>query len=339
MNNEHIASNFFLVLLIVAAVTVGLIFLPYINALILAIVFAIIFYPEYKRLHRIMPRHESIAAFISVLFAFVIILIPLIFLGIIMFGEAQGVYANLAINNGSYVSSMLHEQIAKILPTVNIDFSQYAKGFLDWLIANIGPIFSQLAGITLTFFLAAFTLFYFLRDGHRIRALIVKASPLKHDDTEKILDKLMKMAGSVIKGSLVMSVLQGAIVGIGFYIFGLQNPVLWGSAAIICALVPIIGVAIVVLPAAIIVWLSGHMAIAIGFAVWGLLLPAITDNVLRPRLIDRETNTNRLLILFSVIGGIAAFGPLGFILGPLALSLLLTLIEIYPSIFKEGSKA
>ncbi len=339
MDSDHIASNFFLVLLVVSAAIVGFVFLPYLNALTIAVVFAILFHPVYKKLSGLVPHHESAAAFVSVILALVVVIIPLTFLGIVVFNEAKNVYADVVSGNGSQIADLVRGQLSGISPSLaSLNFSQYAKSFLDWLIGNAGLIVSQLAAITITFFLSAFTLFYFLKDANKIRDAIVRISPLRHDDTAKILDKLGRMAGSVIKGSLVVSVLQGIVVGLGFYLFGLQNPVLWGSISVLCALVPIIGVAIVVIPAAIVVWLSGNAVTALGFAIWGLLLPGLVDNLLRPRLIDRDTNVNQLLVLFSVIGGISVFGPLGFILGPLALSLLLTLIEIYPSIFATDRK-
>ncbi|MCL4405050.1 AI-2E family transporter [Patescibacteria group bacterium] len=334
MNSEHIASNFFLALAIVATALVVLIFLPYLNAIILAIVFAILFGPTYRELRRLFAGNESIAAVAAVILAIVIVLVPLVFFAITVFGEAQSVYLGLVSGNSPQIATLVHA-VNKILPSVSLDFGQYAKSFLNWLLANIGPIFSQVAGITLTFFLSAFTLYYLLKDSQKIHEAIVKISPLKHDDTEKILDKLYKMASSAVRGSLVMAVVQGVFIGIGFYLFGLPNPVLWGATAMICALVPLIGVAIVVLPTVVIVWLSGNVGIAIGFAIWGLVLPGLIDDFLRPKLIDRGTNISQLLILFSVIGGITVLGPLGFILGPLALSLFLTLIEIYPSVFKK----
>jgi predicted PurR-regulated permease PerM len=335
MNSEHIASNFFLCLLVVATLVVGLIFFPYLNALTIAIVFAVIFDPVYRKLRSFMPKYEGLASFITVLLTIIIILIPLIFFGVTVFREAQSVYASSISGGNSQITNIIRDQVAKFFPSVNIDFSQYANGFLNWLIANIGPIFSQVAGITLIIFLSAFALFYFLKDGRKIHDSVVRISPLKHDDTEKILDKLSKMVGSVIKGSLVVCTLQGLSIGLGFYLFGLHNPVLWGSVAIICSFVPVIGPALIVVPTAIIVWLSGNLSIAVAFAIWGLLLPGVIDNFLRPKLIDRDTHVSPLLVLFSVIGGISVFGPIGLVLGPLALSLLLALFEIYPSIFKE----
>ncbi len=340
MDSEHIASNFFLVLFIVAAAIVAFVFFPYLNAITLAIVFAVIFTPVYRRLRGLMPKYESFAAFISVLIAFIVVLVPLIFFGIAIFKEVQGLYANLS--SGGYslqLADLAKRQLSNIFPSTNIDFSQYAKTFLNWLIMNIGPIFSQLAGITITILLSLFALYYFLKDGCKIYDSIVRLSPLKKEDMEKILDKLDEMAGAVIKGSLVVAVLQGIIVGIGFYLFGLPNPVLWGSVAVICALVPLIGVAIVVLPTAVLMWLSGSAGlVTLGFLIWGLMLPGTIDNFLRPRIINRGAHVNQALVLFSVIGGIATFGPAGFILGPLALILLLTLIGIYPSIIKSDKQ-
>lgn len=336
MGNERTASNFFLCLLVLSMILVALMFLPYLGAFVLAIVFAIIFGPLYRKLKGAMPHYESFAAFISVVLAIIVILIPLVFFGVVIFREAQGVYATLAVGGGLPALTTIRNWISGVFPSLNINFGQYLELFLNWLIANIGPIFSQILQITITLFLSVFTFYFLLKDGPKIHDAIIRVSPLKHDDTEKILGKLTRMASSVIKGSLVVSVLQGILVGLGFYIFGLQNPVLWGSVAVICALVPMFGVAIVVVPTAIILLVSGSPTVAILFTVWGLLLPALVDNFVRPRLIDHDTDVHPLLVLFSVIGGITVFGPIGLILGPLALSLLLTLSEIYPTIFKEA---
>ncbi len=340
MKNDRTAANFFLALFIIAAALVCYLFLPTLNALTLGAVFTVLAHPVYRRLLRLMPKHESLAAILSLILIFVVIVVPVVLLASIVFNEAQGVYASLTMGSDSTLEQRILGYLAHVSPSLgSVDLSQYTRDFFVWLIGNIGVLFSQIASSAITVILSAFTLFYLLRDGARLREEIIETSPLTHTDTANILDTLTSMVGSVIRGTLVVAVVQGVIVGIGFYLFGLHNSVLWGSVSILCALVPLIGAGIVYIPAALVLWGWGHTLAAIGLAVWGFILCGSVDNFLRPHLIKSSANINPLLILLSVIGGLSVFGPMGLVLGPLALSLLLTLLRIYPSMRAKGRQS
>jgi len=127
----------------------------------------------------------------------------------------------------------------------------------------------------------------------------------------------------------MIAIIQGLLSGAGFFIFGVPNPALWGIIAAICALVPGFGTSLVLVPAIIYLFFAGTGAAAIGLALWGALLVGLVDNFLSPILMQRGINIHPLFILFSIIGGLAFFGPSGFIMGPLFLSLLFTLFDIY----------
>jgi predicted PurR-regulated permease PerM len=157
-------------------------------------------------------------------------------------------------------------------------------------------------------------------------------SPLSDADTENIFSKLRGMTSSVIMGSLVVAVAQGVISGAGYYLFGLPNPVLWGFASVITALVPVVGAMIIIAPAIVYFIFYSNTAVVAGFTLWVFVMVALTENILRPRLIGRNVEVHPLLVLLSVLGGLAQFGAMGFLLGPLALSFLLALLEIYPSL-------
>ncbi len=168
---------------------------------------------------------------------------------------------------------------------------------------------------------------------------MVKISPLSPENSAEIVNRLQTMTGSVITGTVAMAVIHGILVGLGFLLFGLTNPVLWGLVAVVAAFIPIIGTALVVIPGIFWLVLTQNLAGAIGLALWGILMLGLIDNILRPRLIERRSKVHPLLVLLSVIGGLALFGPTGFLLGPLVLSLFLVLLEIYPAlILKRGDK-
>ena len=173
------------------------------------------------------------------------------------------------------------------------------------------------------------SLFYFLRDGKSFTQYLKILSPLSDRQDEKILSRLFVAVNSVIKGALSIALIQGFLTGIGFWIFGVPNPVLWGSTAAIAALVPNIGTALVLVPAIGFLYLNGEVAQAIGLGIWSITAVGLIDNILGPYLINRGVKIHPLLILLSVIGGLGLFGPVGFLLGPLIISLLFALIDIH----------
>ncbi len=330
MTSSRFETPFFVGLLLFSVALALFILYPCLDAVVLAVTLAILFRPIHGKLRNLMPGWEGLAALITVILAVAIILAPLTFFGFRIFKEAQGLYTSFASGGKGPFLEFIHDKLAKLAPGFNLDLTQYAQQILAALVGSLGSILSKIVSVFGTFFLAIFALYYFLKDGTRLEDTITRTSPLSKKNTTEIISKLHIMANSVIKGTLAVAVVQGVFVGLGFLIFGLPSPVLWGSVSIVAALIPIIGTAIVVVPGIISLALSGDLVAAIGFMAWGILAVGLIDNFLRPRLIERKAKVHPLLVLLSVIGGLALFGPTGFLLGPLALSLFLTLLEIYP---------
>ena len=132
-----------------------------------------------------------------------------------------------------------------------------------------------------------------------------------------------------------MALIQGILTAVGFALFGVPNPTLWGSVAAIAALVPSVGTALVLFPAILFLYWSGAALSALGLLLWGATAVGLIDNFLGPKLAGRGMRLHPFLILLSILGGIALFGPIGFLLGPLVLSMLFVLLEIYSVINKE----
>ncbi len=332
MSKERFETKFFLGLFLCALALVILVFLPALNVIVLGLTFAVLFHPLYVRLRKLTPKREGIAAFATVMIAIIVILVPLVFFGVKIFGEAEGLYTRLVSGTGTPFLESLHGELQRIAPWFNFDPGQYVKQALELVIANIGSVLSGFVSVAGTFLLSFFTLFYLLKDGAAIENTITKVSQLSHERTNEIMLKLRGTANSVLRGSLVISIIEGIAVGIGFWAFGLPNPALWGLISIIISLVPVVGIALVVVPAAIFMIFEGSILAMVGFVVWILFVVALMENIVRPRLIARSTKAHPLLVLLSVLGGISFFGPLGFILGPLVLSFFLALVEIYPAV-------
>ena len=181
-------------------------------------------------------------------------------------------------------------------------------------------------------FLIAF--YFFLKDGSKLKDYFVELSPLDDKDDEKIISRLKQAVSATVKGSLSIGLIQGTLTGIGFAIFGVPNAVLWGTVAAVAALIPGVGTALIILPAILFLFVPENTFGAFGLLAWGLLAVGLIDNFLSPRLVGRGMKLHPLLVFISVLGGLAFFGPLGFLLGPLSVSVFLALIDIYFSIKK-----
>lgn len=332
MDSKHFEISFFMWLALLSTALMVFIFFPFLDAIVIAITLAVLFHPLYIYLKRFMPKFEGLASFFTVLFSIIIILTPLVFFGFQILKEAQGLYNNLTSSNTIPVISFFHEQLNKLAPWFNIDIKQYVEQIISSLVGNLGLIVSKLSNIAMTLFLSLVAFYFLLKDSRKLKDSVIKISPLSEENTHKIISKLSSTTKGVIKGSLIVASVQGILVGFGFWIFGLDNPVLWGSVSIVASLIPVVGAGLVVVPGIISLILSGSMLNSIGFAIWCFLLVGVADNFLRPYLIENNSNIHPLLVLFSVLGGLVIFGATGFLLGPLVLSFFLALIEIYPII-------
>jgi len=141
----------------------------------------------------------------------------------------------------------------------------------------------------------------------------------------------------VIKGYLLIGLLQGILMGFGLWIFNIPNPGLWGVVAAIASLLPTIGTALVSVPSIIFLFVTGQTTSAIGLLVWAVILVGMIDNFLSPIIVSGKTNIPPLLILFAVLGGVSLLGPIGILVGPLTISLLYSLISLYRNEFRETS--
>ncbi len=338
---QHLEDYFFAVLFVVAAALGIFLFRPYFSALLLAGVLAIVFKPAYRR--AVLAFHsENLGAFITTLLVVLIIFTPLAFLGVQLLREATGLYADLAEPGGtSAVGEMLSAAWERYLGPLGVavpeaGFRDLLRQVLNWFIDNFGYIFASVTELVLMVFLSILGVFYFLRDGDNLRARVMNLLPLSEHYADIIFDRLQRMVNSVIRGSLVVAVIQGIATGVGFWIFGVPNSAFWGMVTVLAALLPTFGTSLVTIPGVIYLWVSGQSGPALGMAIWALAGVGLIDNLLAPQVMKHGTSLHPFLILLAVLGGIAWLGPIGFLAGPLILSFIFALLEIYPSLIARA---
>src|SRR3989344_1062722 len=271
--------SFLLLLILIAAVLTLYVFWPFMVPLILGIIFAVVLQPLYRRLLALLGGRESVSSFLTVIVAIVLLLIPLIFLGIQLAREVKGAYEAIAATDMRAYPSEWQVRVQPWIDsdapaageaitqfTANID--TYVRQGVAWLAQHVGAAFSGVSSFFLQTFIFLMTLYYLLRDGGRLRNFIITLSPLRDSDDEMILEKLELAVNSVVKGKLFISLIQGVLSGIGFALFGIPNPVLWGLVAALPSMVPPIGPALALVPAVGSFFIMGAIPAAIGLAMW-----------------------------------------------------------------------
>lgn len=311
---------------------------PFAVTLVTASVFAITLSPVEKRLRKRI-KHPKISTFIMVLGAFLIIVLPLFLLGVLLVDQAQN-FLGLIRSGDTFLTgfdvrsfgffSSLPSPIQEWL--LSLDIAEIGRSTANWVIANVQAGLSNVVGVVMNTFVFFIALYYILLDREKLHKELLVLSPLKDALDDKIVNRITSTVRNVIFGALIVAFIQAILATIGMTIFGVPGALLWGMFVIIAAQVPLFGVGLVMVPAAIYLAVTGDIGSAIGLLIfWAVVIVGLIDNLVAPQIVQGRTKMHALLILISILGGLQFFGPIGFVLGPTILAAFLTIIELYKS--------
>lgn len=345
MLNNKTQNTFLLIILTGMLFLAFLIIKPFFATLVFSIICAVSIYPIYKMTCKLFGNREALAAAVTLVIGIICIFIPLIFLGTQLVNEAAQLYGTFSRANDNQngivaVINSLGQKSENFIPGTGHYFTNfsdnltlYIKQALSWLVGNIGQALSGVSTLLLDIFILLITLYYLLKDGGKLKNVLIKLIPLKDSDGETIFNRLEASVNSIIRGNLIIAIIKGVLTGIGFIMFGLPNAILWGSFTILTSFIPNVGTAIVFLPAVLYLFITGSTISAIGLSVWGIVVVGLIDNILGPKLIGKNLELHPIFVLLSILGGLILFGPIGLFLGPLVMSLLFSLLSIYSKEF------
>ena len=180
-----------------------------------------------------------------------------------------------------------------------------------------------------------YIMFYFLTMGHVLLDKILYFLPLMDKDEQALLKRFTSVTRATIKGTIIIGIMQGTICGTAFAIAGIEGAVFWGTVMAVVSVIPAFGTSLIWVPAMIILALVGDFTGVIILGVICGLISGNLDNLVRPRLVGKDTEMHDLFVLFGTLGGITMFGILGIIIGPIIAALFITIWEIYGSVFKD----
>jgi len=317
-----------------------------------AAVFAITFYPLYQKILKKF-KHEGLTAALMCLFIVALIIGPFAYLFAVLVNEAAMAVAKI---NAMYQSGQLDEFLKfdpSWVKTIKENLSQYfdlSQFNLDNIVKqtadNIGAfLFSQTGwlisnGTRFIFYfgLMIFSMYYFFKDGESVVKQIKTLVPLHKEQVNRIFKQLRDIIYATMYGGVVVALLQGLLGGIMFAIFGISSPVFWGAVMALLSIIPFIGAFIIYIPAGMILIFGGSYVKGILVIIIGALVVSQVDNVLRPLLVSGKTSMHPLLLFFSMLGGVALFGLLGIVLGPLIAAVFVTLLKILELRLQEGEE-
>jgi predicted PurR-regulated permease PerM len=330
--NRIVEYVFFFGFMAVVGYLLSMMLAPFISALALSAIIVTICYPLYERILKRTPkRNETFAALTTTLLVLCIFIIPLFFLTSILINEALSIYTVVNLEQVGFEHSLhsIESNIQLFIPGFDMQVTEYLKQGASWLASHLGAFFAGTASTIFLIFIAIIGSFYLFRDGREFTKSLVRISPLPDAQDEVIMDRLAKAVRSVATGTVLIAIIQGILTAFGLWLFGFDRAVLWGLCAAFGALVPGVGTMIVFVPAVAYLAFQGMYMHMIGVGIWGTVAVGLIDNFLGPYLMSRGNSMHPFLILLAVLGGIAAFGPIGFIVGPVLMSLFKVLLELY----------
>lgn len=321
---------------------------PFAGSLLWAALLAFLLFPLNLRLRGWLGGRSALAALLLTLAAVLVVVVPTVVFGVLfatqasaLLGQLQASAAQHQIQGPGDLANLVDAVARRIgnwvpLPFEQIRATMLAAGeqFAQSALSMGGSLFASALGLVVATVVALFVLFFFLRDGERMVARAMGLVPLDDARKTRLLVHLASVTRAVVLGSLVVALVQGTLVGAGFALAGLPSPVVFGVVAIAASLVPLLGTTVVWVPAAIWAGVSGHWGVALFLTVWGVAVVSTSDNVVRPLFISSRAKISTLPVFIGLLGGIAAFGPIGIFLGPVVVALVLALVE-----FAEEARA
>jgi predicted PurR-regulated permease PerM len=344
---QTLAGRLFLLGLVVV---ISFVFLKMIRmflmALLLAGIFASLAQPLYRRTVKLLRGRRRAAALLVLTMLVLVVLVPL--------GGLLGLVTAEAIKVGDAVVPWVQDKLANpdqvTLWLQSLPFYDRIEPYRDDIMTRAGQAvgfvsrliigsLSAATGGTLNFLfmlvVMLYAMYFFLDQGGRLVDRILFYLPMEDAEERQLLEKFRSVTRATLKGTAVIGLLQGALAGVALAVAGVPSAMFWGALMVVLSVFPGIGIGLVWVPASIVLVANGHTAEGVLLAAFCGLIVSSIDNVLRPRLVGKDTKLPDLLILLSTLGGVAMFGMLGLIVGPILAALFVTVWEIYGRVFAD----
>jgi len=321
----------FIILALILIVLSFFIIKPVIFSIIFGLFFAYIFSPLHKKI-RMFLKEENISALFVCLIILVVIFLPIWFLTPVIVKQTFQAYS---YTQKIDILGPLLNQFPQIFSTADFsrDITVAINNFISKIASSVISGFTDslvnLPNLLLNAVVVLFVFFFALRDSGKLIGYVRSLSPFKLDFERKLVDKFKSITDVILYSYIIVGIIQGLLTGVGLFIFKAPSPLLLMLIAIPASMIPVLGPWVIYIPVAVYLIVSGHLYAGLGFLAYGLLFVSTIDNFLRIYMTSKKTNIPIAVVLVGMIGGVYLFGILGLVLGPLALSYLLMLLDLY----------
>lgn len=331
----------YFILLLGSLILVSAIFVPVWKPVVLGAVLAATLFRYYQKLAVRLRRRRSLAAIMMTIGVLLFVLLPLA--GVVSFLVVQGtqaakVVAELVRSSAGFedVLAKLPEGVAntlrrvmEVLPIDMQQLSDQAAASGKWAATTVGGLLSMTSALVFSLGLALISFYFFLIDGQQLVKWLAEVLPLKDRQTYEVLDDCRQMAKAVIGSNIIVGGTQAVVAGIAYAIAPVPHALFFALLTFLASFIPSVGTAIVSIPLTLLMLITGHPVWAIFLGIWCLGLVGAVDNILRPILLRGAGHIHGAVVFFSLIGGIAIFGPMGLIIGPLAITFVLAMVRLW----------
>lgn len=350
MRDTHLSDNVQLILFAAALVIFFMLLRPLLIIFISSILLTYLFHPVYRGIKKIL-RLQWLSVLLTLILIIVVFLLPIAFIASQLPGQVSYIYDYAKSNligqgyfdfscneNGSFLCSI----IGAVANFEYLEIDAAIKNVLEGTVQVAGGIVRGIPGFVVSIAFALFISFFLFRDGEKIAAKVVQMLPLHKDSSEKLVRQFGKVTHSVVFAHLIVALVQGTIGGLAFFLLGIPSPLFWGVVMSTFGLLPVIGSAIVWVPASIFLIASGiitgsYLLVGKGIVIIliGIFAISTIDNILRVKIVG-SSEVHPLSVFIGLIGGVSLFGLMGIFIGPILFSLIVSYLGDFSKRYKRG---
>jgi predicted PurR-regulated permease PerM len=327
---------------------------PFMTAILLGAILVILTFGTFRRVRARLGGRSSAAAFVMLFLTTVVLVIPALIMAILLVQQANIVVDKLQSGEAQAMVARIDTSpylgwVQRIAPTFDPATLSPERLLLPamrqipgWVARHGGAVIGGLAGMVLGFALVLLSMYFFYVEGESIMLQLSILSPLPKRYDREFRSKFKDVIDATFRGQIFTGLAQGITTAIGLFIANVPGAGFWGAVAALLSLVPMVGAAVVWIPATIYLGISASMGNrpwwpAIFLLIWGLIPVSLIDNIVRPWAMRGKTQMPAIPLLFAVLGGLQAFGFVGLVIGPLVFSLLMSILDIYKKSFSIDS--
>lgn len=349
MQRKHAATAFLLVFGTILFYLCFLISRPFLESIFLAVLFAIIFRPANSWIHRRVHRPNLAALFSTILVLFLLV-IPTIGLAIVVRREVTQLFQRLeesSVSAGGWTQLIVNSADPFVewmgrnfdLSRLNLraELNQGLKNITQSLSSLEARALSNVFGFIGNTVVMFYTLFFLFKEDKSMKQHFKSVLPLSSDQVNRLFTGVDNSIIANVYGCVAVGVTQGILTGLAFFVLGVPKSILWGIVTGLSSLIPLIGSGAVWGPAVIMLFVTGHWIKGVILFVWGAVVVAQVDNLVRPYIFRRYARMHPLLILFALLGGVKVFGALGIFVGPVVVSVTIVIFEMLKEMNQQTS--